>query len=148
MATRTIFARTLSRARPLAVARSRTPAVVPALAITATSTGAPSSKYPPRQPRVPTGARSFSAAPARRHGHVKPPEPGQELWVTFIDKDNQEHKIAVRKGDNLLDIAQEHELEMEGMRFSLYPPSLFGRLGASFAGDGPKKTRKKTLVVN
>lgn len=121
MATRRIFAHTLSRARCLAIARSQTPAV-PALAITAKSTGAPSSKNPPRQPRLPTGARSFSTTPARRHGHVKPPEPGQELWVTFIDKDNQEHKIAVRKGDNLLDIAQEHELEMEGMQF---PPTLF-----------------------
>lgn len=36
------------------------------------------------------------------------------LWVTFIDKEGDEHKIAVSEGDNLLDIAQEHELEMEG----------------------------------
>lgn len=39
---------------------------------------------------------------------------GSRLWVTFIDKDGQEHKVAVSKGDNLLDIAQEHDLEMEG----------------------------------
>lgn len=36
------------------------------------------------------------------------------LWVTFIDKESREHKIAVNKGDNLLDVAQAHDLEMEG----------------------------------
>lgn len=36
------------------------------------------------------------------------------LYVTFIDKEGQEHKLAVSKGDNLLDIAQAHDLEMEG----------------------------------
>lgn len=60
--------------------------------------------------------RSFSSTPSTRHGHVEPPKPGEELWVTFIDKDGQEHKLAVSKGDNLLDIAQAHDLEMEGMR--------------------------------
>lgn len=34
--------------------------------------------------------------------------------MTFIDKEGDEHKLAVCEGDNLLDIAQEHELEMEG----------------------------------
>lgn len=42
------------------------------------------------------------------------PKPGEELWVTFIDKEGMEHKIAVAKGDNLLDIAQANDLEMEG----------------------------------
>jgi len=36
------------------------------------------------------------------------------LWVTFIDKEGAEHKIAASKGDNLLDIAQANDLEMEG----------------------------------
>lgn len=36
------------------------------------------------------------------------------LYVTFIDKDGESHKLAVAKGDNLLDIAQFHDLEMEG----------------------------------
>ncbi|KAI3396975.1 hypothetical protein diail_11375 [Diaporthe ilicicola] len=58
--------------------------------------------------------RLFSSTPSRRHGHVEPPKPGEELWVTFIDKDGQQHKLAVSKGDNLLDIAQAHDLEMEG----------------------------------
>lgn len=34
--------------------------------------------------------------------------------MTFIDKDGDEHKIAVSAGDNLLDIAQANDLEMEG----------------------------------
>jgi hypothetical protein len=36
------------------------------------------------------------------------------LYVTFIDKEGDEHKIAVSKGDNLLDIAQANDIEMEG----------------------------------
>ncbi|KAI1372786.1 ferredoxin [Hypoxylon crocopeplum] len=58
--------------------------------------------------------RQFSTSPLRQHGHIHPPKPGEELYVTFIDKEGQEHKIAVSKGDNLLDIAQAHDLEMEG----------------------------------
>ncbi|KAI1391675.1 ferredoxin [Hypoxylon trugodes] len=59
-------------------------------------------------------SRHFSTTPLRQHGHIHTPKPGEELYVTFIDKDGKEHKIAVSKGDNLLDIAQAHDLEMEG----------------------------------
>lgn len=38
----------------------------------------------------------------------------RRLYITFIDKDDMEHKLAVSAGDNLLDIAQAHDLEMEG----------------------------------
>ncbi|KAL7945619.1 ferredoxin [Trichoderma barbatum] len=58
--------------------------------------------------------RAFSTTPQRRHGHVTPPKAGEELWVTFIDKEGEEHKFAVSAGDNLLDIAQANDLEMEG----------------------------------
>ncbi|KAI1494124.1 ferredoxin [Biscogniauxia mediterranea] len=58
--------------------------------------------------------RQFSTTPLRQHGHITPPKPGEELYVTFIDKDEKEHKIAVSEGDNLLDIAQDNDLEMEG----------------------------------
>ncbi|KAI1505752.1 ferredoxin [Biscogniauxia marginata] len=58
--------------------------------------------------------RQFSTSPLRHHGHLTPPKPGEELYVTFIDKDDKEHKFAVSKGDNLLDIAQDNDLEMEG----------------------------------
>ncbi|KJK87550.1 hypothetical protein H633G_08588 [Metarhizium anisopliae BRIP 53284] len=36
------------------------------------------------------------------------------LYVTFVEKDGEEHKFAVSEGDNLLDIAQANDLEMEG----------------------------------
>ncbi|KAG5949455.1 mitochondrial matrix iron-sulfur protein [Claviceps sorghi] len=58
--------------------------------------------------------RAFSTTQAARHGHVHPPNPGEELYVTFVEKDGQEHKFAVSAGDNLLDIAQANDLEMEG----------------------------------
>ncbi|KAH8664623.1 2Fe-2S ferredoxin-type domain-containing protein [Xylariales sp. PMI_506] len=59
-------------------------------------------------------SRSFSTTPRQSHGHVTAPKQGEELYVTFIDKEEREHKLAVSKGDNLLDIAQAHDLEMEG----------------------------------
>ncbi|RDL36474.1 uncharacterized protein BP5553_05826 [Venustampulla echinocandica] len=58
--------------------------------------------------------RAFSASAVAQHGHLDPPKPGEELYITFIDKDGDEHKIAVNKGDNLLTIAQAHDIEMEG----------------------------------
>ncbi|PKS10699.1 hypothetical protein jhhlp_002455 [Lomentospora prolificans] len=59
-------------------------------------------------------ARAFSTSTPLSHGHIDPPKPGEELYVTFIDKDGTEVKLAVCEGDNLLDIAQAHDLEMEG----------------------------------
>ena len=35
--------------------------------------------------------------------------------MTFIDKDGDKHTFEVAKGDNLLDVAQAHDIEMEGM---------------------------------
>ncbi|KAJ3564844.1 hypothetical protein NPX13_g7709 [Xylaria arbuscula] len=58
--------------------------------------------------------RPFSTTRIQRHGHITPPKPGEELYVTFIDKEDKEHRIAVSAGDNLLDIAQANDLEMEG----------------------------------
>lgn len=34
--------------------------------------------------------------------------------MTFIDKEGDETKIAVSKGDNLLTVAQNNDIEMEG----------------------------------
>ncbi|KAL8350094.1 hypothetical protein RB601_001407 [Gaeumannomyces tritici] len=67
-----------------------------------------------------TPARLLSTTSPRLHGHVTPPKPGEELWVTFIDKEGQEVKLAVSKGDNLLDIAQAHDLEMEVLDDAYY----------------------------
>ncbi len=36
------------------------------------------------------------------------------IWVTFIDKEDKEYKIAARKGDNIMELAHEHNLEIEG----------------------------------
>jgi len=60
------------------------------------------------------GRRAFSATSAASHGHWEPPPPGKELYVTFVDKEGDEHKIAVNEGDNLLTIAQANDIEMEG----------------------------------
>ncbi|KAI4227220.1 MAG: hypothetical protein LQ349_006755 [Xanthoria aureola] len=76
----------------------------------------PSSKRPTvkRQWTFPRARRRFSATPITAHGHVTPPKPGEELHVTFIDKDGAEHSFEVAAGDNLMDIAQAEDLEMEG----------------------------------
>ncbi|OQE19533.1 hypothetical protein PENSTE_c015G01908 [Penicillium steckii] len=58
--------------------------------------------------------RSFSVSAQAAHGHLTPPKPGEEINVTFIDKDGSEVKLQVAEGDNLLDIAQANDLEMEG----------------------------------
>ncbi|KAH8656521.1 electron transfer protein [Tricladium varicosporioides] len=64
--------------------------------------------------QAPITIRPFSATAASFHGHLAPPKPGEELYITFIDKEGDEHKLAVSKGDNLLEIAQTHDIEMEG----------------------------------
>ncbi|KAI1340820.1 ferredoxin [Xylariaceae sp. FL0016] len=74
----------------------------------------PITKFPLRPCGVASISRQFSTSPARTHGHITPPKPGEELYITFIDKEDKEHKLAVSKGDNLLDIAQANDLEMEG----------------------------------
>ncbi|KAM7206579.1 Adrenodoxin, mitochondrial [Naviculisporaceae sp. PSN 640] len=71
-------------------------------------------RLPKQCARPATRFQPLSTSSALFHGHIDPPKPGEELYVTFIDKENREHKIAVNKGDNLLDIAQAHDLEMEG----------------------------------
>ncbi|KAL2040659.1 hypothetical protein N7G274_006638 [Stereocaulon virgatum] len=58
--------------------------------------------------------RRFTTSPVAKHGHLDPPKPGEELRVTFIDKEGEEHNFEVARGDNLLDIAQSEDLEMEG----------------------------------
>ncbi|KAL4788457.1 2Fe-2S ferredoxin-type domain-containing protein [Aspergillus varians] len=59
-------------------------------------------------------SRSFSATTGMQHGHITPPKPGEEINVTFVDKDGEKYDFQVSEGDNLLDIAQAHDLEMEG----------------------------------
>ncbi|KAE8159882.1 2Fe-2S ferredoxin-type domain-containing protein [Aspergillus tamarii] len=58
--------------------------------------------------------RSFSVTAVVQHGHITPPKPGEELNISFIDKDGEKYDFQVSEGDNLLDIAQANDLEMEG----------------------------------
>lgn len=67
------------------------------------------------QPEIsPTHSHPFSTSSPRPHGDLTPPKPGQERHITFVDKDGSRHTFVVGDGDNLLDIAQAHDLEMEG----------------------------------
>ena len=58
--------------------------------------------------------RSFHYTPVNFHGHLHKPKPGEELKVTFITKQGDQYTYEVAEGDNLLDIAQAHNLDMEG----------------------------------
>ncbi|KAJ5280241.1 hypothetical protein N7478_005613 [Penicillium angulare] len=58
--------------------------------------------------------RPFSVTAQASHGHITPPKPGEEINVTFVDKDGTSVHLQVAEGDNLLDIAQANDLEMEG----------------------------------
>ncbi|KAK9370778.1 2Fe-2S ferredoxin-type domain-containing protein [Lipomyces kononenkoae] len=58
--------------------------------------------------------RLFSGTAVKRHGHVQEPKPGEEIRVTFITREGDQVHIDAAEGDNLLDIAQAHDLDMEG----------------------------------
>lgn len=60
------------------------------------------------------GARNLHSSARLWHGHLHKPNPGEELHITFISKDGLQHTFEVAEGDNLLDIAQAHNLDMEG----------------------------------
>ncbi|KAG7664214.1 YAH1 [[Candida] subhashii] len=56
----------------------------------------------------------FHQTAFRAHGHIHKPKPGEELHITFITKDGEQFTYEVAEGDNILDIAQAHNLDMEG----------------------------------
>lgn len=58
--------------------------------------------------------RPFSSSLLLQHGHLKKPNKGEELHVTFILKDGTQKTFECSQGDSLLDIAQAHNLDMEG----------------------------------
>ncbi|KAI5780811.1 2Fe-2S ferredoxin-type domain-containing protein [Geopyxis carbonaria] len=76
----------------------------------------PASLLPRRAATLPppVARRGFAGSAPQLHGHVSKPPAGEELHVTFIDKDATSTTLTVAAGDNLLDIAQAHDLEMEG----------------------------------
>lgn len=61
-----------------------------------------------------SSARLFSTSMMLSHGHIKKPNPGEELHVTYILKDGSQKTYEVADGDTLLDIAQANNLDMEG----------------------------------
>ena len=61
-----------------------------------------------------TAVSQFSTTSILNHGHLKKPKAGEELKVTFILKDGVQKTYEVAQGDTLLDIAQGHNLDMEG----------------------------------
>ncbi|EDO19496.1 hypothetical protein Kpol_1018p24 [Vanderwaltozyma polyspora DSM 70294] len=63
--------------------------------------------------RFPTNA-TFSTTRLLQHGHLKKPNPGEELKITFILKDGAQKTFEVAEGETMLDIAQGHNLDMEG----------------------------------
>ncbi len=65
----------------------------------------------PEQTRL---TRSFATTQPRSHNDLVPPKPGEERKITFITKAGDSHTFEVADGSNLLDIAQAHDLEMEG----------------------------------
>lgn len=72
----------------------------------------PASIYKSNLPRI--NLQSFHTSMPKFHGHVHKPKPGEELHVTFITKDGNQIEVEVASGDNLMDIAQAHGLDVEG----------------------------------
>ena len=58
--------------------------------------------------------RHFLATPGRAHGHDHIDEDAAEVSVTFVLKDKTERLIVGREGQNLLRLAQQHDIELEG----------------------------------
>ena len=52
---------------------------------------------------------------ARRHGEVTRPEPGTGIKLIFQDSKGKEIKtIEANEGDDLLSLAHEHDVDLEG----------------------------------
>lgn len=68
----------------------------------------------PHSPTAFFRPRFISSTNPRHHGHLNKPKPGKELHITFITKDGEQLNCEAAEGDNVLDIAQAHNLDMEG----------------------------------
>ena len=59
--------------------------------------------------------RSFHASVRQQHGGIERPEPGTGVKVTFRDSKGQDIKtVEVNEGDDLLSIAHEYDIDLEG----------------------------------
>ncbi|KAK1921048.1 2Fe-2S ferredoxin-type domain-containing protein [Papiliotrema laurentii] len=60
-------------------------------------------------------ARPFSSTPSRQHGEVVRPEPGTGIKLTFQDsKGNEIKTIEGNEGDDILSLAHEYDVDLEG----------------------------------
>ncbi|PWN35259.1 putative YAH1-ferredoxin of the mitochondrial matrix [Meira miltonrushii] len=59
--------------------------------------------------------RSFHASARQQHGGIERPEPGKGIKVTFRDSKGQDIRtVEVNAGDDLLSIAHEYDIDLEG----------------------------------
>lgn len=59
--------------------------------------------------------RSFQSSARAQHGGIERPEPGKGIRVTFRDsKGNDIKTVEVNEGDDLLSIAHEYDIDLEG----------------------------------
>lgn len=53
--------------------------------------------------------------PVARHDHLTRPEPGKGIKVTFTDsKGNEVKTVEGKEGDDLLSLAHEYDVDLEG----------------------------------
>ena len=59
--------------------------------------------------------KSFHASARQQHGGIERPEPGTGIKVTFRDSKGQDIRtVEVNEGDDLLSIAHEYDIDLEG----------------------------------
>ncbi|MCO5613855.1 hypothetical protein L7F22_068133 [Adiantum nelumboides] len=59
--------------------------------------------------------KSFHSSARQQHGGIERPEPGTGIKVTFRDSKGQDIKtVEVNEGDDLLSIAHEYDIDLEG----------------------------------
>ncbi|TRM55975.1 2Fe-2S ferredoxin-type domain-containing protein [Schizophyllum amplum] len=90
--------------------RSRRPTGTP---LTAPRVTTASQLAPRPQPRP--AARFLHTSPVARHGSITRPEPGTGIKVHFKDaKGNDLKTVEAMEGDDILSIAHEHDIDLEG----------------------------------
>ncbi|KZT59253.1 ferredoxin [Calocera cornea HHB12733] len=72
-------------------------------------------RHAPARPPAPSAPRSLHTSAPRHHGPLNRPAPGTGIKVTFQDSKGQPIRtVEANEGDNLLDIAHEYDIDLEG----------------------------------
>lgn len=59
--------------------------------------------------------KSFHSSARQQHGGIERPEPGKGIKVTFRDSKGEDIRtVEVNEGDDLLSIAHEYDIDLEG----------------------------------